>query len=135
MNWATLLFYGWMQLACIPDGAVELYENPVPDLVTLDGSYFAELGAEITWGCFFAGGAMRVPMWWDAESVTFWPTQLESTFDVGVKYEGLRAGYMHVCAHAVTPELGVIQWIGRQIVPRWDSNYDMIYLRIEGGQR
>jgi len=135
MNWTTLLFYGWLQVAVIPNGAVEVYENPVPDLVELTGSYYVELGTEITWGCFYLGGAMRVPEWYDSVGMCFFPTQLESTIEAGIKYQNMRIGWVHVCAHPVTPELGVIQWIGRQVVPKWDTSYDLIYLRIEGGQR
>jgi len=134
MNWATLLFYGWMQLACIPDGAVELYENPVPDLVTLDGSYSAELGAEITWGCFFVGGSMNVPIWEDSRPVAFWQTKIEGKFDAGIKLGIFRAGYMYSYSHSSMP-VDDISLSGIDIDTQFNISRDMIYLRIEGGQR
>lgn len=36
-----------------------LYDNPMPELLVLDGSFYTELGAEATWGLFFAGGPSR----------------------------------------------------------------------------
>ncbi len=61
--------------------------------------------------------------------------QLESVTDVGIKLGAFRLGWMHECAHPVVPFLGTYQWLGQQIVPRWDSAYDAIYLRLEAGKR
>jgi len=56
MTWATILFAGWLTLAWLPSGGLELYDNPMPELVELRGSFYTELGGEATWGLLFAGG-------------------------------------------------------------------------------
>lgn len=135
MNWASLVFLGWLQLAYLPSGAIVLYENPFPETMDVAGSGLVDLGVEVTWGIFFAGGAVRIPIWAESGKLSFFPTQLESTVDAGITWEGLRIGWTHTCAHPVVPNLSNLQWSGRQITPRWDSGYDMIYLRIQGGNQ
>jgi hypothetical protein len=130
MTWTSILFAGWLTLAWLPSGGLELYENPVPEVLTIDGSFYTELGAEATWGVFFAGGVVKTPMWHMAGGYTFWPTQAEYTVDAGVKWGNVRLGYTHTCYHGVVPSLGAIQWIGRQVTPRWEGAYDAIYLTI-----
>ena len=135
MDWGAILLYGWLQVAVLPSGGMELYDNPVPEVFDLTGSFYVELGAEISWGCFFAGGSMKVPMWWEEGSASFWPYQLLSVVNAGVRWKGIELGWRHACAHAVIPFQGLFSWAGVQIVPRWDSAYDEIYFRIEAGRR
>ena len=56
MTWATILFAGWLTLAWLPNGRLELYDKPVPEYLSLTGSFYTELGAEATWGVLFAVG-------------------------------------------------------------------------------
>jgi hypothetical protein len=130
MTWASVLFAGWLTLAWLPTGGLELYSNPVPEVLTIDGSFYTELGVEATWGLFFTGGAIKTPVWHIAETDTFWPTQAEYTVDAGVKWKELRLGWAHTCFHGVVPYTGTLHWIGRQVVPKWDGAYDAIYLTI-----
>ena len=44
MTWASILFAGWLTLAWLPSGGLALYDNPMPELVVLDGSFYTELG-------------------------------------------------------------------------------------------
>lgn len=136
MTWASILFYGWATLAYLPSGFVEMY-NPtsIYSIEPVAGSGFVELGGEATWGIFFAGGSMRVDVWNVAGALSFWPNALESTVDVGLKWSGLRLGYLHSCDHVVAPFLGQLQWWGNSIAPRFDSGFDMLYLTISGGKR
>jgi len=99
-----------------------------PAYINVAGSFLVELGAEVSWGPLFAGGSMQVPVWKDSRALNFWPSQLISTTDLGLEVGPVRLGWRHTCAHPVTPYL--VGWRGGQLVPRWDSAYDMVYLRI-----
>ena len=130
MTLASILFAGWMTLAWLPSGGLELYDNPVPEVLTLDGSFYTELGAEATWGLFFAGGAIKTPMWWDSTASSFWPFQAEYTVDAGMKWKDARLGWTHTCWHPVVPGMTLWQWASWQVTPRWEGAYDAIYLTI-----
>ena len=130
MTWATILLSGWLTMAWIPQGVVDLYTNPIPEVLTVDGSFYTDLGIEATWGVFFAGGSIKTPIWHIAGESTFWPTQAEYSVDAGMKWGDVRLGYMHTCYHAVVPGMGAIQWYGRQIVPAWEGAQDVLYLTI-----
>lgn len=130
MTWASVLLSGWLTMAWVPQGAVGLYTNPVPEILEIDGSFYTDLGVEATWGVFFAGGSIRTPVWHMAGEYTFWPTQAEYTVDAGMKWGNVRLGYTHTCYHPVVPNLGIIQWCGRQVTPAFEGAYDVIYLTI-----
>jgi len=135
MTFASVLFWGWLTVGWLPQGGLAIYDNPIPEVIEFAGSYFTELGGEATWGPLFAGGAVRTTMWAEVGKLGFWPNEMEFTFDTGLKWGGVRLGYQHTCYHPVVPDLGVIEWIGRKVLPRWDGSYDCIYLRVEGGRR
>ena len=131
MTWATILLSGWLTVAWVPNGQVDLYSNPIPEFVTIDGSFYTELGVEATWGVFFAGGSIKTPVWhMEGVGLNFWPTQAEYSVDVGAKWENVRLGFTHTCYHAVVPGLSAVQWYGRQIVPAWEGSQDVLYLTI-----
>ncbi len=125
-----LLLASWLTLGWLPNGAVVAYDPPA--YLSVNGSYLMELGVEATWGPVFAGGSMLVPVWQTGEGLDFWPTQLISTTDIGITVGPIRLGWQHTCGHIVTPYLS---FYDDQLVPGWDSFYDMIYLRIEGGRK
>ncbi|HXK36961.1 MAG TPA: hypothetical protein VJ553_05270 [Candidatus Paceibacterota bacterium] len=122
-----ILLAAWLMLGWLPNGGLAVYDPPT--LIDVSGSYLVELGAEASWGPVFAGGSMQVPVW-QHDGFTFWPSQLVSTTDIGVEVGPIRLGWRHTCAHPVTPYLERVQWYEGQLVPRWDSAYDFIYLRI-----
>jgi hypothetical protein len=121
-----LLLSAWLLLGWLPQGKLVVYDPPA--YVDVGGSFLVELGAEASWGPVFAGGSMQVPVWQVDEDLNFWPSQLVSTTDMGLEFGHVRVGWKHVCAHPVTPYLA--GWRDGQLVPRWDSAFDMIYLRI-----
>lgn len=134
MNFAAILLSSWLTLAWLPNGAVSLYDKPLPEYITFGNSFVTDLGVEATWGPLFAGGSVRIPVWQVDGQLSFWPTQLESRFDMGLEWSVLRLGWKHVCYHAVVPYLPVIQWHGEQVVPRFDGAFDMVYLTIRSGK-
>lgn len=125
---SALALAAWLTLGWLPMGAVAVY-NP-PSIAHVDGSFSVEIGVEASWGPLFAGGAMLVPVWKYEDELSFWPTQLISTTDIGVEVGVIRLGWRHTCAHPVAPYLPRITWRDGQLVPGWDSSYDMVYLRI-----
>jgi len=132
MSIGVLALSGWLLLGWLPQGGLVTYDPP--SFVEVGGSYLVEIGAEVDWGPVFAGGSMRVPVWQAGDALNFWPTQLISTTDIGLEFGPARLGWRHTCAHPVTPYLPVISWYDGQLVPRWDSSYDLIYLRLSAGK-
>jgi hypothetical protein len=130
MMWTSILLSGWLTLAWLPSGGLALYDKPVPEYVALSGSFYTELGAEATWGLFFASGSVKTPMWWNATTSSFWPFQAEYTVDAGMRWKDVRLGWMHTCYHPVVPDMALWQWAGRQVTPRWEGAYDAVYLTI-----
>jgi len=129
MNIGALALSGWLLLGLLPRGGLAVYDPPA--YADVGGSYLVEIGAEASWGPLFAGGSMQVPVWQIAGQLNFWPTQLVSTTDIGLEVGPARLGWRHTCAHPVTPYL--VMWRDGQLTPRWDSAYDLIYLRLEAG--
>lgn len=124
----ALLLASWLTLGWMPQGGLVVYDPP--SFVDVGGSCIVELGAEVTWGPLFAGGSMLAPIWQYDQALNFWPTQLVSTTDIGLEVGPIRLGWRHTCAHPVTPYLPVIGWQDGQLVPRWDSAFDLLYLTI-----
>jgi len=135
MNLAAILLSGWLTLGWVPNSALELYDKPLPQLISFTNSFVVDMGVEASWGPFFAGGSVRIPVWQVENKLSFWPTQLESGFNAGIEYGPLRFFYKHICYHAVTPYLGLIQWSGNQVVPLFDGAYDEVGLTIRFGRR
>jgi hypothetical protein len=118
------LTLGWM-----PQGGVVAYDPP--RYVDAAGSGLVELGAEVSWGPLFAGGAMMVPIWAESWN-SYWPIQLSSTTDVGLEVGPVRIGWRHNCAHPVAPYLPIAWW-QEQLVPYFDSAYDLVYVTFRTG--
>jgi len=125
-----ILLAAWLTLGWLPQGGLVVYDPPA--LIDVSGSFLVDMGVEATWGPIFAGGSLIVPVW-KAEGLNFWPSQLISTTDMGLELGPVRLGWRHTCAHVVAPYLPLVSWRDGQLVPRWDSAYDMVYLRMESG--
>jgi hypothetical protein len=128
-----LLLAAWLTLGWLPSGGVTVYE-PSPMLVDMSNSALVELGAEVSWGPLFAGGSIMVPIW-EQGPFNYWPQQLVSTTDVGLAFDNFRIGWRHTCAHPVTPYLPVVQWWQGELVPNFDSAYDLVYATFTVGKR
>lgn len=128
-----ILLAAWLTLGWLPQGGVVAYDPP--QFIDAGESYLVELGAEASWGPAFAGGSMRVPMWQEQGQLSFWPSQLISTTDIGLEWDPIRVGWKHCCSHPVTPYLPMIEWYQGQLVPYFDSAYDLLYLTLSVGKR
>ena len=110
-----------------------------PYAVGSDGAYAAsrsfEIGLEgevrlINRGGFylFAGGAVAVPT--EAKRLgLWWPDQLDSTVELGVRMGPVTVAFEHWCVHPVTA------W-GTRSPRNWDRAAERVYVRVEtGGSR
>ena len=124
MTIGTVLLASWLSFGVLPQGAIDLYERP---LSRLDGSFVAELGVDASWKGAFFSASITTPVWFDPLSLSFFPTQASYTIEAGFRTEDFRIAWRHNCAHPVVPGFA---FLSQQIVPRWESAYDMLYVTI-----
>jgi len=125
----ALILSGYLQFAYIPSSWTQLYENPFPEEVSSAGSFIGEVGATVSLSPFYLRAGVLVPMWSWLTQIGFYPYQLQSEIELYLKLGEFTLGYLHLCAHPVTPYVPIFALINRQIVPRWEGGYDMFYVR------
>ncbi len=127
---ASVLLSSWLTLGWMPKGEVLSYERP--SFLQESRSFLIEMGIEASLGPAFLSGSMRVPVW-EVEAGSYWPSQLTSTVEVGLKIGSMTIAYKHGCSHLVVPFLPM--WFEGSLVSGFDSGYDLFYITIRGGKK
>jgi hypothetical protein len=123
----ALLFFYSLEIGYMPSGTFVMYEMPWEGhYATYD--FYTDFEAIVQMHGFYAGGGVRTDIWkWDKID-HFWPHSATYRFLVGFQWSNIDIGWRHFCTHPVIPQLPI--W---NQSPIWESMYNEIFIKIEGG--
>jgi hypothetical protein len=105
------------------NGGAGLYEDDVlQDRVSLEQTYYTEIGCELRLSYLFVGGGIYTATWKSEDSHTFFPYATNYNFTAGLDFDWLRAGYEHNCFHPVSPGFLIHNGV--------NGSQDRLYVRI-----
>ena len=129
MNWIAMLFI--LELSVLPEGYIQTYESGSIRTEDLNGSAAVKMDMEFTlFDLFFIGGGMDCYMRTQSEPNPFFPTDMFYSFNAGIKFQFIEAGFRHYCMHPVVPFL-----YHAKISPQWEGAYEEIYIKFEIGKK
>ena len=123
MTW--LVFVLAFQLGYLPTDQLQMYSPP--SFIDGSGQFYqqAEVKA-VLWDTVEVGGALKVYDWINKEGLSFWPSQLDSTFFVSLLLGPVKLGWIHVCQHPVTPWSNYTK---RELI--WEGVHEEFFARVE----
>lgn len=130
MNWLALFFA--LELGWMPAGDFLMYDPP--SIVSVTGSFYTELEAQVTaWDMLFVGGEVRTFVWATEGSYSFMPFRLLYEVEAGLTLGPVEIGFRHFCTHPQWVYLWAYQWGDAAYgqAARWEGSYEELYLRLE----
>lgn len=135
MTWLVLAFA--LQLSYTPNDTTVQYQAPAT-IFDVQSQIIADMDAELR--AFdehlYVGSSVGVPFWINQGGATSpsvntgfggWPSALQSTIRIGLRFGGFEVGYSHLCTHPVVPYLPLT---GEQVI--WDGFYDEFHVKFSG---
>ena len=125
MNWLILLFAFEIGFAPTYDSEnVVVSENSI--IINEDIFYTSFEVEAIIYDYLFVGGSVKTYVQDMKLSKTFYPFELDSFFNAGLRYKNIELGFKHFCLHPVRPYEMYYE-------PQGSNNaaYEEFYIRIE----
>jgi len=129
MKWLSMFFV--FEMAMLPLGFIQTYETDIVRTESLVGSANVKMDIQAEmFDLFFVGGGITTNLRTQDAPNPFIPVDVFYSFNAGIKFQFIEAGFRHYCMHPIVPFL-----YHAEISPQWEGAYEEIYIKFEIGKK